>query len=63
MRPGVVELPDGIEKGDIVAIVDVKNRKPLCVAQALYKGEEIGGMGSGKAFKTLHWVGDRYWGL
>jgi len=61
MRPGITKLPDGLEKGEMVTIVDENNRKPLCVAETLYKGEEIEGMSSGKVFRNLHWVGDELW--
>lgn len=61
MRPGITKLPEEIEQGDMVVIVDENNRKPLCVAKAIYKGDEIQELVSGKTFKNLHWIGDDLW--
>ncbi|NOZ80078.1 MAG: RNA-binding protein [DPANN group archaeon] len=61
MRPGIVAISEGIREGQIVAVVDEKNRKPLCVAQALYDGKTMQTMIGGKVCKNLHWIGDGYW--
>lgn len=61
MRPGIKELDHTIQKGDIIAVVDEKHKKPLCVAEALFSGEEIFQMKTGKVLKNVHHVGDEIW--
>ncbi|MEK6899901.1 MAG: DUF1947 domain-containing protein, partial [Nanoarchaeota archaeon] len=48
MRPGIVEVEDGIWKDDYVVIVDKNNQKPLAVGIALFGSEEMRAMPSGK---------------
>ena len=61
MRPGIVEIDGGIEKGEPIAVVDVNNQKPLAVGIALYNSEEMDGMNSGKVVKSIHYIGDKIW--
>ena len=61
MRPGIVELDHSIKKDEFVVIVDQTHKKPLCIAKALYSGEEIIALKQGKVLKALHWVGDPIW--
>ncbi|VVB81121.1 PUA domain protein [uncultured archaeon] len=61
MRPGIVELDHDIKKGEYVAVVDQAHKKPLCIAQALFSGEEIFTLKQGKVLKAVHWVGDSIW--
>lgn len=63
MRPGIVELEQSIKKDELVVVVDQNHKKPLCVAKALFPGEEIFTMKQGKVLKNLHWVGDAVWQL
>lgn len=63
MRPGIVELDHTIKKDEFVAVVDQAHKKPLCIAQALYSGEEIFTLKQGKVLKAVHWVGDDIWKL
>ncbi len=63
MRPGIVELDHAIKKEEIVVVVDQTHKKPLCVARALFSGEEMFRMAQGKVLKSLHWVGDPVWQL
>jgi PUA domain protein len=63
MAPGIVEADPGIEEGDIVWIRDERNLRPLCVGRALIPGSEMGPKDSGKAVKTLHYVGDPIWNV
>ena len=63
MRPGIVELDHKIKKEELVVVVDQTHKKPLCVARALFSGEEIAAMKQGKVLKSLHWVGDPVWDL
>ncbi|MBI4145984.1 RNA-binding protein [Candidatus Woesearchaeota archaeon] len=61
MRPGIKELDHTIIKDEFVVVVDQTHKKPLCVAQALFSGEEIYKMQKGKALKNIHYVGDKVW--
>jgi PUA-domain protein len=58
MRPGVVEVEEEIEKGEIIEIIDVNNRKPLAIGRALCGSEEMKNKEEGKVVKNLHFVGD-----
>ncbi len=61
MAPGVLEADEAIEKDDLVFTRDVNNKRPLCVGRALISGPEMVRATSGKAIKTLHFVGDEVW--
>jgi len=61
MRPGIINLEEGIQKDEFVSIVDVTHGKPLAIGQVLFSGEEIKLMTSGKVIKNIHWVGDKVW--
>jgi PUA domain protein len=63
MVPGIVESDDSIAEGDIVWIRDEMYYKPLAVGQAVMTAEEMKTQKSGKAVKTLHYVGDNLWNL
>lgn len=63
MRPGIVELEEGISKDEIICIIDENNKKPLAIGITLMSGEEIQQATSGKVIKNLHYVGDRLWNL
>ena len=63
MAPGIMEADPGIEVGDIVWIRDERNLRPLCVGRALIPGVEMGPTDSGKAVKTMHYVGDPIWNV
>ena len=45
----------------IISVVDENHGKPLAVGIALFAGEEIRNMASGKVIKNLHYVGDKIW--
>ena len=65
MSPGITDADPGIKKGDIVYILDEKNKKVISVGRALLDGEDIsrGDRSSrrGKAVKNLHYAGDHIW--
>ncbi|MGA1820484.1 MAG: PUA domain-containing protein [Thermoplasmatota archaeon] len=61
MAPGITEADPEIEKGDLVWVRDERNHRPLCVGRALIPGPEMGPSDSGKAIKTMHYVGDQIW--
>jgi len=63
MAPGIRDADAGIQKDDIVWVCDEKYHKVLAVGIALVAGEEMRLHHSGKAVKTLHYVGDRLWVL
>lgn len=63
MAPGIVEADPEIEEGDIVWVRDERNLRPLCVGKALIRGSEMGPKDSGKAVKTMHYVGDPIWNV
>jgi len=63
MRPGITDIDPTIKKDEIIVVVDQTHKKPLCVAQALFTGEEILKLEQGKVLKNLHWVGDHTWQL
>ncbi|MBU0457558.1 MAG: DUF1947 domain-containing protein [Nanoarchaeota archaeon] len=61
MRPGIVEIEEGIKSKELVTIIDENNKKPLAVGIALFDGEEIKKITSGKVIKNIHYVGDEIW--
>jgi len=63
MRPGIVDFDKSIEKDDVVVVVDVTHKKPLCVSKALMSANEMSEVKTGKALKSLHYVGDSIWSI
>lgn len=61
MRPGITKIEDGIMKDDFVSVIDMNHSKPLAVGMALFSGEDMQAMASGKVIKNLHFVGDKVW--
>jgi PUA domain protein len=61
MRPGIVEINDGIKAGDAVVIIDVNNKKPLAVGIALFSSGEMKNYKTGRVIKNIHYVGDPIW--
>jgi PUA-domain protein len=61
MRPGIVEIEEGVKEGDFVVVVDVENGKPLIVGVALFGSEEMQEKSEGKVIKNIHYVGDEIW--
>ena len=61
MAPGVVDADLTVKSGDLVWVRDEKNKQPLAVCEALMSGEEMIVAESGKAAKSLHFVGDKLW--
>ncbi|HLD40433.1 MAG TPA: RNA-binding protein [Candidatus Nanoarchaeia archaeon] len=61
MRPGMVEIETGIAKDEFVGVIDKNNKKPLAVGIALFAGNEMQKMTSGKVIKNIHYVGDELW--
>lgn len=63
MRPGVVEMEDGICKDDVVSVVDEKNGKVLAIGTTLFGTEDMNKLEAGKCIKNIHFVGDKVWQL
>ena len=63
MAPGVVEADPEINKGDLVIIVEETHRKPLAIGKALMEGPQMVEADSGKAIKSIIYVGDKLWSM
>ncbi|MBN2368377.1 DUF1947 domain-containing protein [Candidatus Woesearchaeota archaeon] len=61
MRPGIVGIQEGIQKGEVVVIVDEKHSKPLGIGQAMFSAEDMEKLDKGKVIRALHYVGDEIW--
>lgn len=61
MAPGIVDADENIGEGDQVWICDEKHHKPLAVGIAVMSGEQMVKENQGKAIRTIHYVGDRFW--
>lgn len=62
MCPGIVSADPDIKEGDLVIIKEETHSKPLAIGRALISGEAMIG-DSGKAIKSLHYVGDKLWNI
>jgi len=62
MGPGIVEADPTIREGDLVIIVEKAHGKALAIGRALMAGKDMVGK-SGKAVKSIHYVGDELWKL
>ena len=62
MCPGIVSDDHKIKEGDLVIIKEETHEKPLAIGRALISGEAMIG-DSGKAIKSLHYVGDKLWNI
>jgi len=61
MRPGIKNIDENIQKDEFVSIIEETYGKPLVVGIALFDGKEIKSMTTGRAVKTLHYIGDYIW--
>lgn len=61
MRPGIKSINTAIKKDDIVLVCDETHKQPICITRALFDGQEIETMNSGKVLKNIHYVGDDIW--
>ncbi|KXS44986.1 MAG: RNA-binding protein [Methanolobus sp. T82-4] len=62
MCPGIVSADDNIEPDDPVIIIEETHKKPLAIGTALMPGDQMNAS-SGKAVKSVHYVGDKLWNL
>ncbi|MFX1319726.1 MAG: PUA domain-containing protein [Promethearchaeota archaeon] len=63
MAPGIVNLNDQLNVGDLAVIIDQKNQVPLAVGRMLLSAEVVKAVNKGRAIETLHYVGDQLWKL
>ena len=63
MSPGITAADASIQKDDLVVIIEETHKKPLAIGRALVSGSEMATADSGKAIKSLSYVGDSLWGL
>lgn len=62
MGPGIVEADPDIREGDLVIVVEKAHGKAIAIGKALMPGKDMVGK-SGKAIKSVHYVGDELWNL
>jgi PUA domain protein len=62
MSPGVVNIEGIFSIGDLVVIRDINHGKALAITLALLNSIDFIETKKGKAFKNLHYVGDKIWG-
>ena len=63
MAPGVVDAHPDIKKGMPVWVRDVNNKRALVIGAALMDAGDMIVASGGKAVKTHHYVGDKFWDL
>lgn len=61
MRPGIVTFDAGIQKDELVAVVDAVHQKPLAVGKMMMGAQDAQVLDKGKVIENLHFVGDTYW--
>jgi PUA domain protein len=61
MAPGIVDIRDNFNEGELVVIKDEKHGKFLSIGISLVSSEDIREMEEGKAIKNIHHVGDKLW--
>lgn len=63
MRPGITQIDENIQKGDIITVIDEKNKTPLIVGEAIHSTEELKEKKDGKVIKNIHYITDELWNL
>ncbi len=61
MGPGVVDIQGEFKPKSVVAVVDVKNKKPIAIAKSIFDSKTALTIKKGKLFENLHCVGDEIW--
>lgn len=61
MAPGIIKIDGEFKEGDLVAILDERHGKAICIAKALVSSETIKGLKKGKVLRNIHYVGDSIW--
>jgi PUA domain protein len=63
MAPGVVDADSSVKKNDLVWVRDETHKKPMAVGIALMSAEEMINAKKGKAVLSMHYIGDKIWGV
>lgn len=63
MRPGIVDIEEGINKDEVVSIIDINNKKPLAIGKVMYDTADMRELKEGKCIQNIHYVGDKIWKL
>jgi PUA-domain protein len=63
MRPGIIEVDETIEEGEIISIIDEKNKKPIAVGKSILSGKETINQDKGKSIINIHYIGDNIWNI
>ncbi len=63
MRPGIKEIEDGIQKGELILVKEIGHGKVLAIGEALLSSDEMKALEKGKAIKNIHYVGDKLWSM
>lgn len=61
MAPGIKEVRGEFEESALIVVRDITHGKPLAIGLTLFSSEEMKEMGTGKALRNIHYVGDRLW--
>ena len=61
MAPGIVDAEPTVAPGDLVWVRDERNKRPLAVGEAILDAKAMIEGKSGKAIRSLHYVGDKLW--
>ena len=63
MRPGIKEIDDGIQKGELILVKEIGHGKVLAIGEALFPSDEMKALEKGKVVRNVHYVGDKLWAL
>jgi len=63
MAPGISRVEGEFKKGEVVVVIDEKNRRPLAIGLSLVNSEDLKNIERGKIIKNCHHVGDKLWKL
>lgn len=61
MRPGILEISEGLGQGDMVIVLESVNKTPIAIGELLFPRDEILAMDKGKVIKNLHHLEDKIW--
>jgi len=61
MSPGITEIKGEFKPKNLVTVLDLRNGRPIAVAEAIYDSETSKETKKGKLFRNLHCVGDEVW--
>lgn len=61
MRPGITQIEPGIEKNELILIIEELQNKPLALGIALYDSEEMKTKEQGKVIENIHCLNDKIW--